>query len=65
VFHDRSNHIDIKYYFFFDKVQNGEVILQYISTDMQTIDILTKPLSKINFAYLKDKLELMEIPSFG
>jgi hypothetical protein len=61
VFHDRSKHIDIKYYFLCDKVQKGEVILQYISIDEQTVDILTKPLSKIKFAYLKDKLGLVEI----
>jgi hypothetical protein len=33
VFHDRSKHIEIKYYLLRDKVQKGEVILQYISTD--------------------------------
>jgi hypothetical protein len=33
VFHDRSKHIEIKYYFLRDKVQKGEVVLQYISTD--------------------------------
>jgi hypothetical protein len=35
VFHDRSKHIEIKYYFLCDKVQRGEVVLQYISTDEQ------------------------------
>ena len=33
VFHDRSKNIETKYYFIRDKVQKGEVILQYISTD--------------------------------
>jgi hypothetical protein len=61
VFHDRVKHIDIKYYFLCDKVQRGEVVLQYISTDEQTTNILTKPLSMINFSYLRDKLGLMEI----
>jgi hypothetical protein len=61
VFHDRSKHIEIKYYFIHDKVQKGEVKLQYISTNEQTTDILTKPLSKIKFAYLRDKLGLVEI----
>jgi len=65
VFHDRSKHIEIKYYFIRDKVQKGEVILQYISTDEQTTDILTKPLSKIKFAYLRDKLGLVEITFLG
>jgi hypothetical protein len=61
VFHDKSKHIEIKYYFIRDKVQKREVILQYISTDEQTTDILMKPLSKIKFAYLRDKLGLVEI----
>jgi hypothetical protein len=47
VFHDRSKHIEIKYYFLRDKVQRGEVVLQYISTDEQITDILVKPLSKM------------------
>jgi hypothetical protein len=41
------------------------VILQYISIDEKEADILIKTLSKINFTYLRDKLGLMEIPSFG
>jgi hypothetical protein len=58
VFHDRSKHIEIEYYFIRDKVQEGEVKLQYISTDEQVIDIRTKPLSRIKFAYLRDKMGL-------
>jgi hypothetical protein len=33
VFHERSKHIEIKYYFIRDKVQEGEVNLEYIPTD--------------------------------
>jgi hypothetical protein len=51
VFHESSKHIEIKYYFIRDKVQEGEVNLEYIPTDDQTIDILTKPLSRIKFSY--------------
>jgi hypothetical protein len=49
--HDRSNNIEIKYYYIHDKVHKGEVILEYISTNEMKTDILTKPLSKIKFAY--------------
>jgi hypothetical protein len=38
------------------------VILKYISTAEKTTDIFMKPMSKINFAYLRDKLGLVEIP---
>jgi hypothetical protein len=61
VFHERSKHIEIKYYFIQDKVQEGEVKLQYIPTYEQIADILTNPLSRIKFAYFRDKLGILEI----
>jgi hypothetical protein len=61
VFHERSKHNEIKYNFIRDKVQEGEVKLQYIPTDEQKAGILTKPLSRIKFAYLRDKLGIVEI----
>jgi hypothetical protein len=39
------------------------VKLKYISTYEQVEDILTKPLSRIIFLYLRDKMGLMEITS--
>jgi hypothetical protein len=62
MFHDSSNHIEIKYYFIRDKVQKGEVILQYISINEKKTNILMKPMFNIKFAYLRDKLGLVEIP---
>jgi hypothetical protein len=61
MFHERSKQIEIKYYFIRDKVQEGEVKLEYIPTDKQTTEILTKPLSRINFAYFLEKMGIMEI----
>jgi hypothetical protein len=61
LFHDRSKLIEIKYYFICDKFQEGEVKLHYISTDEQVANILTNPLSKIKFVYLRDKMGFVEI----
>jgi hypothetical protein len=61
VFHERLKHIEIKYYFIRDKFQEGEVKLEYIPTDEQTTDILTKPLSRIKFGYFREKMGIMEI----
>jgi hypothetical protein len=36
------------------------VKLQYISTDEHVADILTNPLSRIKFVYLRDKMGLVE-----
>jgi hypothetical protein len=43
VFHDKSNHIEIKYHFIRDMVQRKEVLVQYLPTDEQVVDVLTKP----------------------
>jgi hypothetical protein len=61
VFHDKSKHSEINYYYICDKVQKGEVKLQYISTDELIADILMKPLSNGKFVYFRDKLGLVEI----
>ena len=36
------------------------VKLQYIRTDEQIADILTKPLSRLKFMYFRDKLGVIE-----
>ena len=47
VFHDKSKYIEIKHCILHDKVQKREVVLQYISTDEQIVDILVKAMSKM------------------
>ena len=42
-FHDKLNHIEIKYHFIRDMVQRKEVLVQYLPTDGQVVDVLTKP----------------------
>jgi hypothetical protein len=59
VFHDRSKHIEIRYHYIRDMVQRGALKLQYISTDEQVVDVLTKPLSRIKFEYFRDKLGIV------
>ena len=39
-----------------DRVEKGAMELQYIATDEQVADVLTKPLSKVKFEYFRDKL---------
>jgi hypothetical protein len=59
VFHDRSKHIEIRYHYIPDMVQRGALKLQYISTDEQVADVLTKPLSHIKFEYFRDELGIV------
>ena len=60
IFHDRSKHIEIKYHFIQDMVHKGVVQLQYISIYVHIADILTKPLSRENCVYFRDKLGVVE-----
>jgi hypothetical protein len=61
-FHDTSKHIEIRYHFIRDKVQKGVVKLQYISTNEQVADTLTKALPKGKFEYFREKLGVLENP---
>ena len=65
MFHDKSKHIEIKYHYIRDMVQRGAVRLQYVATDEQIADVLTKPLARLKFEYFKEKLGvlLIEVPS--
>ena len=56
MFHDKSKHIEIRYHYIRDMVQKGAVKLQYVATDEQIADVLTKPLSRVKFVYFRDKL---------
>jgi hypothetical protein len=49
-------HIEIHYHFIHDYVQRGVVELQYISTEEQVADILTKALGRGKFVFFRDKL---------
>ena len=49
VFHDKSKHIEIQYYYISDMVQRGAIKLQYVGTNEQVADVLTKPLSLVKF----------------
>ena len=43
VFNDKLKHIEIKYHYIQDMVQRGAVELQYVVTDEQIANVLTRP----------------------
>jgi hypothetical protein len=60
VFHDKSKHIEIRYHYIRDIVQRGAIKLQYVSTNEQVADVLTKPLSRVKFEHFRDKLGVVQ-----
>jgi len=62
IYHARTKHIEVDYYFICEKVLNGDISIKYISTHDQLADIFTKGLSSIRFSFLRDKLMACSFP---
>lgn len=58
-FHRRTKHISIKHFFIREKVAEGKIGVQQISTEHQTADIMTKPLPRTRLKILCVKMGLM------
>ncbi|GJX71180.1 retrovirus-related pol polyprotein from transposon TNT 1-94 [Tanacetum coccineum] len=54
--HSRAKHIDIRYHFIKEQVENGIVELYFVRTEYQLADIFTKPLPRERFNFLIEKL---------
>ena len=54
--HSRSKHIDIRYHFIKEHVENGVIELYFVQTEFQLAYILTKALSRERIEFLVDKL---------
>ena len=51
-FHKRTKHIDIRYHFVREKVDDGQVLLEYCPTQGMLADLMTKPIPAAQFDYL-------------
>ncbi|GJU96341.1 retrovirus-related pol polyprotein from transposon TNT 1-94 [Tanacetum coccineum] len=56
--HSRSKHIDVRYRFIKEQVENRVVELYFVRTDYQLADIFTKVLPRERFNFLIEKLGL-------
>lgn len=54
--HSRSKHIDIRHHFIREQIERGRIALQWISTQDQVADILTKTLQPRIFLRFRDQL---------
>nr|GEX94633.1 retrovirus-related Pol polyprotein from transposon TNT 1-94 [Tanacetum cinerariifolium] len=54
--HSRTKHIDVRYHFIKEKVENGIVELFFVRTEYQLADLFTKALSEDRFKYLVRRL---------
>ncbi|CAL8090825.1 unnamed protein product [Prunus armeniaca] len=56
VHHHKTRHINRRFHFIRDALQDGEIDLLYCKTEEQLADIFTKPLARDRFEYLRKAL---------
>ena len=49
VFHKRSKHIDTRYHFIHELINNNEINVKFCTSRKQFVDLFTKPLGKYLF----------------
>ena len=50
--HNRTKHIDTCYHFIQDCIEGGKVVIKYVKTEDQLVDIFTKTLGRVKFVEL-------------
>jgi hypothetical protein len=65
VFHQRTRHINRKYHFIREALQEGVIDVKFCRSEEQLADILTKALSKDRFKQLRLNLGVKPVSSLG
>ena len=65
VLHDRSKHIDIKFHFLRDCIDGGQIVIEFVETGRQLVDILTKSLERLRFMELRKMIGINEVKESG
>ena len=58
VLHDRSKHIDVKFHFLRDCVDEGQIVIEFVETGRQLADVLTKLLGRLRLTELKEMISM-------
>ncbi|KAK7864174.1 hypothetical protein R5R35_004089 [Gryllus longicercus] len=49
VFHKRTKHVDIKYHYIREKLEEGTISVSFVSSDLELADVFTKPTPRDHF----------------
>ena len=61
VYHARTKHIDVRYYFVWKIIEEGGVLVQKIKTDDNLADMLTKVVTTIKFNHCLDLINIVKV----
>src|SRR6266508_3270501 len=59
VYHERSKHIDVRFHYIRQCVEEGKITVEFIGTVNQLADMLTKPLGRVRFLELREKIGIV------
>ncbi|KAK1645758.1 hypothetical protein QYE76_063563 [Lolium multiflorum] len=61
VFHDRSKHIQIRFHFIRQCIEDGDIDVQYVRTADQLSDALTKSLGRVQLQELRRRIGIVQV----
>lgn len=61
VFHDQSKHIELRFHFIRECIDDDKIYVDHISTGDQLMDILTKPLARTRFLELRPCIGMINV----
>jgi len=61
VHHDRSKHIDTKFHFIRECIEQGKVEIDHVRTEDQLADIFTKALGRVSFLQMRQALGIVKV----
>jgi Reverse transcriptase (RNA-dependent DNA polymerase) len=61
VYHDRSKHIDTRFHYIRECVEEGKIEVEHIGTNDQLADILTKLLGRLKFLEMRERIGLQTV----
>ena len=59
MYHERSKHIDVRFHYIRQCVDEGKITVEFTGTVDQLTDLLSKPLGRIRFLELRDKIGIV------
>jgi hypothetical protein len=57
----QSRHIEVKYHLVRESAAEGMISVEFVGTNDQLGDILTKPLGRVKFQELRDRIDIVDV----
>jgi hypothetical protein len=65
VLHVQSKHIEVKYHLVRESIENDRIKVEFIRSEEQLGNILTKPLGRVKFLELRTKIDIIDVDGYN